>query len=399
MTEMNSKLKTEKPPIWTKNFILLWIAGMFLATSYYVMLPVLPLYADSINLSATDIGVLVAVYTFSALLIRPMAGYIVDNYGRRMSYLLAVFIYSLLMGGYALVATMMGLILVRFIHGLSWGIYTTAGSTVSADLLPQERRGEGVGYYMLTLSIAMAVGPAVSLKLIDAGYGYDLLFYGALGLGLLGLTSAMFIRFPLVRGEKSKISWKNLFEKSVLQLSITMFFISITYATVITFIPLYGIEVGLDASATFFLVYAIIVAVVRPFSGRYLDRHGPKWIVSLSLLVMGVGYLYMYFVPTVFAFGVGALLIGFGSGIALPALSATVANRVPAEKRGRANGTFFTSLDLGIGLGSLLLGVLADMVNVAATFGASAFISWLGMLYFWFFVIKKDAHLPYATTN
>ena len=399
-------------PIWQRDFILLWIAGMFLATSYYVMVPVLPLYGQHIGLTATEIGLLITVYTGFALLVRPFTGQFIDRHGRRLTYLSALAAFSLIMAGYVLSAGLLTLLLVRALHGVAWGALTTTGSTVAADLLPATRRGEGLGYYMLTLSVAMAVGPWVALDLLAGGMPHASLFWGAAALGAAALAAAAAIRYPAVTVATPGVrvpedGWRRsprqalaaMFEPRVLPLATTMFLIAITYATILVFVPLAGAETGFNAASTFFVVYAVVVALIRPFSGRYLDRHGPAGLISLSLAVMGFGYAVLTFWQSTTAFALAGLLIGFGSGISLPGISATVANRVPADRRGRANGTLFTALDLGIGVGALVLGLLADMVGLASVFAASAMASWLALGWFRQGVLSRGAHLPDDTPS
>lgn len=383
--------------IWTRNFILLWFGGLFLATSYYVMLPILPLYLDSLSYDESDIGVIVGMFTFSATLIRPLAGYWIDKYGRKYFYLGSLLFFGLFMQLYGFITTFVFLILLRILHGFSWGLMSTSGSTVAADILPAKRRGEGMGYYYLTLSVAMAVGPAVSLALLESGSSYQVLFIGGGMLAVFGVLITSRINYPEINNIRVTLSWKNIFEKRVLALAVVMFLVALTYGVIITFIPIYGNGIEEGGAIWFYVVYAISLALIRPFSGRILDRHGPKWLVSFSLLVMGSGYLVLVVENTWIGLALSGALVGLGSGVTLPAVGALVANRVEDEARGRANGTYHVSLDVGIGMGAIIFGVIAQYINMQAVFIGAFIVSILAMIQLLFWVIPKGLYLPYKT--
>lgn len=188
-----------RPAIWSRDFSLLWLTNFFMATSFYFLLPTVPTFAvDVLGADKTEVGYLIGLFTLSALLVRPLAGYLLDAKGRRMTYLTGLGLFALIIFGYKFATLFILLLVIRFLHGLSWGMLTTGGSTVAADLLPVERRGEGLGYYGLTMTVAMAIGPLLGLQVAGGGqYSRLFLVAGVLAAAAVGL--GLLIRYPGVR--------------------------------------------------------------------------------------------------------------------------------------------------------------------------------------------------------
>src|SRR5699024_5008003 len=130
-------------------------------------LPTLPLFVKELGGSDQLIGLIVGVFTFSALLLRPYAGKALDTKGRRFVYMSGIIVFVLSVGAYAFIASMFFLIVLRIIHGAGWGFSSTASGTIATDLIPPKRRGEGMGYFGMSGNIAMAIGPALGLTLVD----------------------------------------------------------------------------------------------------------------------------------------------------------------------------------------------------------------------------------------
>lgn len=392
---MQDSVKTPEPPIWTRDFIFLWFSGLFTTTAFYILQPMLPLYLNSLEYTETEIGWLIGIMTFSATLIRPLAGFLVDRFGRASLYLAAYALGGVLMAAYGLLESFIALAALRMAHGMTSGVMSTAGSTIAADLLPTKRRGEGIGYYFLTLSIAMAVGPVGSLYLIEQGMPHEMMFLSAAAMIGIGFLLACNVTIPAVKNTEARLTLNGVFERRVFALSLTMLMIALTYGAIITFIPIYGTETIPGGASWFYGIYAVMLMCVRPFSGKILDRHGPRILVTVSLLFMAAGYAAIFGIPNVFGMGLGGVLVGIGSGVTLPAFSAMVANRVDAGNRGRANATYAISLDVGIGVGAIGFGWLASQTDVGTVFAGAAIMCVLAMLHLMFWVIPRGLHEAY----
>ena len=183
-----------KEKIWTRDFIFICIANFFIFAGFQMTLPTLPLFVNELGGSDQLIGFVVGIFTLSALLIRPWSGHVLESLGRRIVFLIGLLVFVISVGSYAFTGSLAILFLMRVVQGLGWGMSTTAVGTIATDLIPQKRRGEGMGYFGLAGNLAMAFGPALGL-LIIAIFGFTSMFLIAAAAGLISFTVASFIRY------------------------------------------------------------------------------------------------------------------------------------------------------------------------------------------------------------
>ncbi|NVO20784.1 MAG: MFS transporter [Bacteroidetes bacterium] len=377
--------------IWTRSFISIFLATLLIFTAFYLLLPTLPLYIISnLKTSTTNTGIALAAYTIAALLIRPVTGFMIDMYGRKWIYLISVLLFALMFAGYELAITVMGMIMLRFLHGLLWGVTTTSGNTIAVDLVPMERRGEGLGYFGLSGTIPMAIGPMIGLWLIANGT-YQQLFIASVVIGFAGFLIATMIKVPGIK-HKSTFSFRNLIEITTLPVALVLLINMISYGGLVSFISLYVKETGEGNAGLFFLVYATGIAAARLTSGKIFDRKGPVLLAVISLISLFIGFIILALIHQHLLFLLSAFLLGMGSGIISPTLQTMANNMVKPHRRGAANSTLFTALDLGIGIGMMLTGFLAGNAGLSNTFLLFSVLNIVALVLF-LSIAQKHYHL------
>lgn len=361
------------------------IASLFLSVAFYFLIPTLPGYLSYIiKADNTQIGIILSAYTISALLIRPVTGFAIDRHGSKMIYLISFFIFSLMFGGYAFGSIFLFFLIFRFAHGLLWGVTTTASSTIVVDLIPFQRRGEGLGYYGLAMTISMALGPFLSVIIVGKNYDYDALFISSMILGTTGAFLALFIKYPEHNKTKEKrhFTLSSLFEKRTLPLAFNIIILMISYGGLISFITLYGKEIGVDYPGNFFISFAAGILISRITSGKIFDKKGPSVIVPLGIILLIAGFPVLALIKNIIGYFLSAFILGLGIGIIFPTSQAITNNLVEKERRGVANSTLFTAYDLGIGTGMFIIGYISDTIGLTNSFMLCSLINTLGLFYF-----------------
>ncbi len=356
--------------IWTKNFIFLVVGNFLLSIAFYFLITVLPVYlVDQIQFSKSDAGIILSAYIFTAVLIRPFAGPLIDTYGRKTIYISSLILFAILFPAYSIFFDYFPLVILRILHGISWGILTTAGNTLAMDLLPEEKKGEGIGFYGLAFTLAMAIGPFVASFVLDFG-NFQFLFFIAGLLSLLGVATILMINVP-VNVRKRAFSLKLLLDFIAPQTyrhALLLMLIMFPYGALINFASLFCIQYITGKNFVFFLALAIGLTISRLFAGKIFDKKGPVELLLISFLLIGSGIPMFVYLNTSFFLALSSILIGIGYGISFLVLQLIINQVLPKEKRGTANSIFLTALDIGIAGGTVLMGFLSDIFGLKISF-------------------------------
>jgi MFS family permease len=382
----------QKAPLYTRDFLLHGFSYLIMAVSFYFLLPTLPTFVTEVLGENKDkVGYIIGIYALSALIVRPFSGYLFDKYGRRKLFLVSMFLYALVMAAYGLATSFAFLLFLRLLNGGVWGVVTTGGGTITSDIVPEGRRGEGIGIFGLSMTLSMAVGPLIGLQILAVTGSYQVLFITAGVLCLIATAMSFKVNHPKISNRKNKLEWANVFEPKVLKVSMVMLLLALPFAGVMSFITLYAKELSIENTGLFFLIYAGGVSIIRPLTGKMMDKNGPGFVMGLSFMGTIAGLFLLSQSTALTGFLIAAFILGLGNGIVMPTLQTMVINMVKPHKRGVATSTFFSSIDLGIGIGAFLLGNIAEIFSLSQMYLFCA-ISTVVPVALFFGITLKDYH-------
>lgn len=383
-----------KDRLVTPGYCFILAANFLLCFGFWLLIPVLPFYLSEIfNAGNSTIGIILSCYTVAALCIRPFSGYFLDSFARKPLYLLAYFIFMTMFAGYIIAGSLVLFILFRIIHGVSFGMVTVGGNTVVIDIMPSSRRGEGLGYYGLSNNIAMAVGPMSGLFLHDAGMSYTTIFCCSLGSCIAGFICASLVKTPYKPPVKREpISLDRFILLKGIPAGISLLLLSIPYGMTTNYVAMYAKEIGINATTGFFFTFmAVGMAISRIFSGKIVDKGKITQVISAGLYIVVFSFFLLsacvYIINwnsmacSIIFFAV-ALLLGVGFGIMFPAYNTLFVNLAPNNQRGTATSTYLTSWDVGIGIGMLTGGYIAEVSTFDKAYLFGACLTIISMLYF-----------------
>jgi MFS family permease len=376
--------------IWNRDFVLLILSNFLMYITYYAILSALPIYlVSNLNASKMQVGVVVGAYTIASVLVRPFSGFALDRFGRRTVFLLALIIYSFLFAGYLVAISITAIMLLRFAQGLTWGFTTVSGSTIAVDITPKIKRGEGIGYFALSTTLGMSVGPIIGLFICNQ-WGYTAMFISGciISVASLACAYAVHLRKRFVVGKRIRLKFDSMFDKNSIRPSLNVFITMIAYGGLLSFIALYGREIGIQNTSLYFLIFSIGIAAARLTSGKVFDKRGPRRIIILCLILLIIGFPLLAMAKNPLLFYLSALIIGFGNGVIFPTFQSMVNNLADIEHRGAANSTLYTAVDLGMGFGMIMAGLIAQHINISAIFWTSSLVCAIGLIFFNFFVIR-----------
>ena len=365
-------------------------ANFTLFFAFYVLTPLLPLYlSEHFGATKDVIGLVLSGYTITALLVRPFSGYVVDTFPRKTVLMIAFGLFAIFFAGYLAASTLLLFTIVRTLHGGPFGSVTTANATVAIDVLPSSRRTEGIGYYGLSNNLAMATAPTIGIWLYQFTNSFEFLFWLALIVACAGWLIDSTVKLPkkdIVR-QKSTLSLDRFFLTRGWLLGLNMVAFGFSFGVLSNYLAIYGKEVmGITGgTGTYFLLCSVGLILSRLQGSKALRAGRVTHNAATGMVISLVGYTLFILMPTLaqslmfIGYYSSALLIGLGNGHMWPAFQNMTINVARNNQRGTANSTILISWDIGMGLGILIGGIVAELISYSAAFWTVVLINGTGV--------------------
>jgi len=368
-----------------------FLAVSFAALAYFVAdgmaLPIYPTYVHG-PLLADDValGMVFGAFSVTALVLRPWAGATADRVGRRPLLIGGAALFAVGMLGHLVAFTVPLLIVTRLVLGAAEAFFFVAALTVVSDLSPEDRRGEALSYASLSIYGGVALGPLIGeLVLGEDRFAAAWLAAAAMA----GVATLLAWRVPETRPEQSEaeivaaasvLGWRRFIHPLAVIPGLVVLAGTWGMGGFFAFVKRYGESIGMDAAAPVFFVFAAVVIGLRAGLPWLPDRVGRRRVTGVGLISEAVGLTVIGLFPGVVGLMVGVALFAFGVAFLFPALVSMAVGRVPAAERGSLVGTMSAFIDLGFGLGPVVLGFIAVSAGYPATFLVSAASAVVGLV-------------------
>lgn len=366
-------------------------ANFALFFAFYLLTPLLPLYLhETFGATKDVIGFVLSGYTLVALLFRPFSGFLVDTFPRKTVLLVAFSMFAIFFAGYLVATSLLLFTILRTLHGGPFGAVTVANSTVAIDVLPSSRRNEGIGYYGLSNNLAMAISPTFALFIYTQTHNFQLLFWLSFAIATFGLVVDSTIKMDKPRQTSSvqrpmTISLDRFFLKKGWLIGVNMIFFGFCFGVLSNYLAIYGKQVlhMTGGTGTWFMLCAVGLMLSRLQGGKALRQGRLTHNAAEGMVISLIGYTLFIAIPNHIGYYGSAILIGLGNGHLWPAFQNMIINVAHHHERGTANSTILVSWDVGMGLGILIGGVIAELFSYTAAFWTVAIVNLIGVvLYF-----------------
>jgi MFS family permease len=367
------------PRIWNRAYLLLFGVNVLTNVSFYMIFTTLALYLQEEGMNVAVAGVVIGAMPLAAMFMRPFSGWITDAFDRRTLLLFFLVLNSLCMAMYAMVESDAGYMILRIVHGIGFCMMTTVTMALIVDYIPPSRLSEGMGYFGVTQTIAMAVGPAIGLAL-SQWLGYEWMFRMAAAfivfpiLGLMRLSGGANSRPEASASrlrQKLRLKPGDLFVKEAVLVSVISFAIASLNGIESSYIALYGAQFQLSNIGWYFTLSAITLMIARIWLGKLSDRYGLSAVLYPALFAIGSSFVLLASISTAYAmvmFALAAVIKALGVGVLQPALQAQAVKHVDPERRGAAVSTYFVGSDLGQATAPALAGSLIGFAGYSFMF-------------------------------
>lgn len=359
--------------LWNRAFILCLFNNLFLFTYYFATLTILPIYIlQDLGGTVKDAGLALTLFLLSSIAIRPFSGLIVEKLGKRLALRGAGAIFLLLAFAYIFIDSLWSLLLVRFLHGFWFSILTTVNVPVVNEFIPESRKGEGMGYFVMSTNLGVVFGPLIALTAIH-WMTFNHLFALLTIVTMIGYVFTLTLNVP--EQEKNKVqqnnplTWGDIVEVRVLGISMVVLLTAFSYSSITSFITAFAQSKNLlQYASLFFVVFAVSMIVVRPWVGKFYDQKGPSFVIYPSFIAFAIGLSLVSMVEQAWMLWLSAVFIGIGYGSLFPCMQTLAIQSVEKQRMGHAISTFFTLFDVGLALGSVIMGYCIAYLDYSWTY-------------------------------
>ncbi len=391
--------------LWNRSFVLCLLNNLFLFIYYFALLTILPVYImKDLGGSVKEAGLALTLFLVSSIAVRPFSGMIIETLGKKLAMRGAGVIFALFSFSYLLVDSMWSLLAVRFLHGIWFSILTTVTVPVANEFIPESRKGEGMGYFVMSTNLDVVFGPLLALTVVQFT-SFEVLF-GLLAVIIsIGLIFSFMLKItelakPQIKiAEKAKFSLHDIIEVKVLAVSFVALLTAFAYSSIMSFItPFSETKQLLAYTGIFFIVFAASMLLVRPWVGKIYDRKGPSAVIYPSFILFAIGMMIVSVMSSQWIMWLSAVFIGVGYGSLFPCLQTLAIQSVEKQRMGHAISTFFTLFDIGLAVGSVVMGMIITQYGFEKTYMFCAVMVIFTLLIYRQYVARKrpssSASLP-----
>ncbi|WP_180101799.1 MFS transporter [Acinetobacter sp. YH12126] len=363
--------------LWNKSFVFCLCNNLFLFSYYFALLTILPIYImKELGGSIQQAGMALTLFLVSSIAIRPFSGMIIERFGKANSVRISGFIFVVFALSYLWIDSMWSLLVIRFLHGFWFSILTTVNVPIVNDYIPDHRKGEGMGYFVMSTNLGVVIGPFLALSMIQFS-SFSTLFAVLALLVAVGYIFTWLVQIQEHVQHKSSdqasqsaaIQWRDVIETRVLAISFVALLTAFAYSSVMSFITAYAeLKHLLAYTSIFFIVFAVSMLIVRPWVGKVYDRKGPSAVIYPSFICFAIGLMVVSFLTNQWVLWISAVFMGIGYGSVFPCLQTVAIQTVEKARIGHAISTFFALFDIGLAVGSVIMGVLIAYFGFQATY-------------------------------
>ncbi|HEC2160865.1 TPA: MFS transporter [Staphylococcus delphini] len=374
--------------LWSKDFIFITLTNFLMYMIHYMLIVTVTVFTINEFHTSESIGGLASgIFIIGMLIGRLASGRIVDAIQPKKVLVYGVFFSIVTVALYFVIQTLPLLLIVRFIHGIAFGFSSTATGAISSHIVPEARKGEGIGYYALSVTTASAVGPFLGI-LFNQSFGFRSIFTLGLGVIILAFVLAVALKpLPQVETSMKSTPLKGIgafIQKDAMPLSFVLAVIGVAYSSVLSFLSVYTETMDLPTAASiFFIVYAISAFVTRPFTGKIFDQHGHNAMMYPVIIIFAIGLVILSSAQGTWLIALSAIFIGIGYGTIVPSGQAIVVQQAPRHQVGLATSTFYIFLDFGAGFGPFLLGYIISMWGFQTLYVAMAILALIALVLYY----------------
>lgn len=396
--------ESEVEKLWNSSYILMLIINALIFVGFTMMTPVLPKYAISLGATMSMAGLIAGVFAITSIIIRPFAGFSTDRFNKKYLLIISTIFLSLSALGLRISNNMYSLFFFRIIQGISFSMSVTVNNALATKYIPKEKIGEGIGFLGLGYIFATAISPNLGLK-ISSGLGFKYVFYASCAIIMVAVLLITRIPYKEPIKETSNVSKfqikvDDFFDKRLIIFAVLACLFTFMNGAIGSFLALIGDERHIANIGYYFTVNAIVILIIRPISGKLLDKKGLGIIAFPAFILAIVAAVLLGSSKSLWMILLAAIFYGIGQSSLSPALQATCVKKLGPGRVGVATSTYFIGYDAGQGLGPIIGGTIAGKFGLAPLFYSCGVVLFAGVVIYYLYsskarhkILKSDENM------
>jgi MFS family permease len=367
-----------REPLFTPRFISLWLFQFGTFFSAFQLFPVIPMRIMSLGATKATAGLFLFVYTLSSAFAAPVTGTLADSLGRKRMLIIASVMFVVFSLAYGVVPWLPIVLVIAILHGAIWSSILSAASAIMTDFIPASRRTEGLAYWGLAPTAAIAVAPAVGLHV------HKLAGWTALCVEIAVLSALMAYWAARLPGTQNASNaamprMRELWDWQVVKTTLSLAVVSFGYGGITSYVAILSLERNIHPESLFFTVFAFTIVAVRVLTSHLGDRYGHKVLLYPAFVAMPIAFATLAAAQTRSMMITAAILFGIGLGASFPAFMTFVVANTDEQRRARTFGSVIWAFDTGIGLGSFFIGAIGQRKGLGFAFNVAAGLACLAI--------------------
>lgn len=351
--------------LWNKKYIYLILVNILTCFSFYMITTILTTYLVGIGTNIHWAGVVVGLFSITSLIIRPFTGYISDKYNKKSLLITGSFLVSISIAGYVGTHYLPVITAFRILHGIAFGLNSTAIVALASEFIPEEKFNEGIGYLGLGQIVASAVGPGFGVWIMNT-HGIINSFLAASVFSAAGMLFMLLFGYKYQgkkAGIKKGIHIHDIISVKVLDYTFIGGIYSFMNGVIASFLVLFALEKGIADVSIYFTVCAVFLFLARPLAGKLVDRTGLKYVVYPGIIMSVLSLLLLANADSMVLIIISAVIRSVAQGAVQPSIQAACIKRAGIGKSGVATSTYYLGGDIGQGLGPIIGGFVVGALG------------------------------------
>lgn len=365
----------ERKPLLNRQYCILFFINLMISLTLFMTNTYMAQHLSGVGISLTSAGAIIGAMSIASMAIRPLSGWLCDSFNRKLLLIVFTGVIAAVMLGYGLARSAAIFYLLRILHGAAFSMTTTITMAFVVDFIPQNRVGEGLGYFGLGQSIAAAIGPSAGIA-IAARFGSPSIFFAAFAVVFVSFCLAFAVKRVPTDDTASvrilrKIKLSDFFAKEAIPYAVITVALSAANGIETAYIAGYAQSFSIGNIGWYFTLSAAALFAARLLFGRLTDKKGFSYVLYPGMTLIIAALVTLSFVNTENAavmFAVSAVIKALGVGALQPGIQAMCLQSVGASRRGAASSTYYIGADLGQGLSAMIAGGLIFTMGYAAMF-------------------------------